>query len=76
LESAKLPEVYPRLCHDYPQYTELRARLTEYEDLRRTLIATVRAAAPARDFPADKTTSELFAVATVIEITDELQVES
>jgi predicted nucleic acid-binding protein len=73
LEGSKLPEVYPRLCHDYPEYSELRSKLTEYEDLRRTLIATVRAAAPARDFPADKTTSELFAAATVIEITDELQ---
>ena len=68
-----MPEIYPRLCHDYPEYAELRSKLTEYEDLRRTLIARVRAAAPARDFPADRTTSELFAVATVIEITAELQ---
>jgi hypothetical protein len=69
LETSKLPEVYPRLSHDYPEYGELRLKLTEYEDVRRALVDKVRLAAPRRDFLAHRTTSELFGVATVIEIT-------
>jgi len=71
-ENAKLPTQFPRLCQDFPEYGQLRSHLDDYEKARRSLMEKVQAGAQSREFGADKTTEELFNVATVLEITAEI----
>lgn len=72
LQDAKLPTSFPRLFLDYPGYRDLRATLTNYEKQRADLLTHVRSAAAAKELHADKVINELFALAQLIPLTDDI----
>jgi PIN domain len=72
LQTAKLPTQYPRLCQDFPEYKQMREKLDDYEEVRKSLLLKVSDAARDRKFGADLATEGLFKVGTILEITPEI----
>jgi hypothetical protein len=72
VKEQRLNPSFPRMFVSHEAYGDLQQKIRAYEDLRRRMLAEITEAAFAGGLSADKLIAELFELAEIIPLTDEL----
>jgi len=72
LSQLALPNQFPQMCKDYEQYSQIREKINQYEELKTDLLESLTRDIQSKELGADKLIEELFEVATKIESTPEI----